>query len=246
MTATQDRTKQHLKLLHGIIRMKQAIAFCVSVVGVSLPALAAPAAAESPVAVVEDVQGKVTGAEFMDYVTPKTVIKLGAKGSVVISYLKSCWREKIEGIGTVIIGTDESIVHLATVTGEKTDCDASHSHATTRETSQGAATVVRSVIKSDPTPRPELTLYGASPLVEANGRGTLIVERLDVTGERQQIDLDGKQLKGRFFDFARANRALTPGGIYAATFGTSTIVFRIDWHAKPGATPIVGRLVRLD
>jgi hypothetical protein len=217
--------------------MKRAIVVCVG-----LMAPVAPAAADPPVAVVEEVQGKVTGAEFMDYVTPKTVIKLGANGSIVISYLKSCWREKIDGIGTVIVGTDESSVHLATVKGEKTDCDAAHSHATTRETSEGAATVLRSI----GTPQPQLTLYGASPLVEARGRGTLVVERLDVSGDRQQIDLDGTQLKGRFFDFASANRALKPGGVYSAKFGTSKIVFAVDAHAKAGATPIIGRLVRLD
>ena len=72
------------------------------------------------------------------------------------------------------------------------------------------------------------------------------MERLDVTGERQQIDLDGKQLKGKFFDFAGANRALAPGGVYAATFGSSRIVFQVDPQAKPGATPIVGRLLRME
>src|SRR5690348_12212690 len=70
---------------------------------------------ESPVAVVEDVQGKVTGAEFMDYVTPKAVIKIGDGGSVILSYLKSCRRETIAGTGTVIVGTEESAVHLAEV-----------------------------------------------------------------------------------------------------------------------------------
>ena len=65
--------------------MKRAFAVCAS-----LLALAGTASAQSPVAVVEEVQGKVTGAEFMDYVTPKTVIKLGAGGSVVLSYMKSC------------------------------------------------------------------------------------------------------------------------------------------------------------
>ena len=107
--------------------MKRAIA-----VYVGLLALASPAAAEPPVAVVEEVSGKVTGAEFMDYVTPKTVIKLGADSSVVLSYLKSCRREKISGIGTVIVGTDESIVHLADVKAEKTDCDSNQAHATTQ------------------------------------------------------------------------------------------------------------------
>ena len=90
------------------------------------------AAADSPVAVVEDVQGKVTGAEFMDYVTPKAVIKIGDGGSVILSYLNSCRRETISGAGTVIVGTEESNVHLAEVKAEKTNCDSNQANATTR------------------------------------------------------------------------------------------------------------------
>ncbi len=221
--------------------MKRAIAVCVG-----LLALASPAAAEPPVAVVEEVSGKVTGAEFMDYVAPKAVIKIGAGGSIVLSYMQSCRRETISGIGTVIVGTEESVVHLADVKAEKTACDSNQSHAINRATSEVAATVMRSVVPIDTLPKPQLTLYGTSPFVQAKGRGTLVMERLDVTGERQQIDLDGKQLKGRFFDFASANRALAPGGVYAATFGASKIVFRVDPWAHPGATPIVGRLLRME
>jgi hypothetical protein len=221
--------------------MKRAIAVCVG-----LLALASPAAAEPPVAVVEEVSGKVTGAEFMDYVAPKAIIKIGAGGSIVLSYMQSCRRETISGIGTVIVGTEESVVHLADVKAEKTACDSNQSHAINRATSEVAATVMRSVAPVNTLPKPQLTLYGTSPLVQAKGRGTLVMERLDVTGERQQIDLDGKQLKGRFFDFASANRALAPGGVYAATFGASKIVFRVDPWAHPGATPIVGRLLRME
>ncbi len=95
-------------------------------------------------------------------------------------------------------------------------------------------------------PQPQLTLYGTSPFVEAKGRGTLTVRRIDILGERQQVNLGGTQLKGRFFDFASENVALAPGGLYAATFKSSQIVFRVDPQAKPGATPIVGRLLRMD
>lgn len=221
--------------------MKRAIAVCVG-----LLTLASPAAAEPPVAVVEEVSGKVTGAEFMDYVAPKAVIKIGAGGSIIVSYMQSCRRETISGIGTVIVGTEESVVHLADVKAEKTACDSKQSHAINRATSEVAATVMRSVVPIDSLPKPQLTLYGTSPFVQAKGRGTLVMERLDITGERQQIDLDGKQLKGRFFDFAGANRALAPGGVYAATFGASKIVFRVDPWAHPGATPIVGRLLRME
>ena len=211
-----------------------------------LTGLATSAAAEPPVAVVEEVHGKVTGAEFMDYVTPKTVIKLGPTGSIVLSYMTSCRRETITGIGAVIVGTDESMVQFADVKRERVDCDSSRSHETTRETSEVAATVLRTLGSSASAIKPQLTLYGASPLVEARGRGTLLIERVDLTGERQQIDLNGNQLKGKFFDFAGANRTLTPGGTYRATFGTSKVVFRIDPSAKPGRTPIIGRLLRME
>src|SRR6185436_10193155 len=149
--------------------MKRSIAVCLS-----LMAVASPAAAESPVAVVEDVKGKVTGAEFMDYVTPKAVIKIGDGGSVILSYLKSCRRETINGTGTIIVGTEESAVHLADVKAEKTNCDPNQANATTRETSGVAATVLRSVDAAS-LPQPQLTLYGASPLVEAKGRGKLVI-----------------------------------------------------------------------
>ena len=228
--------------------MKFAIVVCLGLLGLGLLAPATPAAAQSPVAVVEEVQGKVTGAEFMDYVTPKSVIKIGEDGSIVLSYLKSCRREKISGVGTVIVGTEESTVHLADLKAEKTNCDSNQANATTKETSGVAATVLRSVDQSKTAalPQPQLTLYGASPLVEAKGRGKLTLRRLDVPGERQEINLGGTQLKGRFFDFASENVALVPGGLYAATFKSSQIVFRVDPQAKPGATPIVGRLLRLE
>src|SRR5947208_1762975 len=147
--------------------MKRTMAACIG-----LLTLAAPAAAESPVAVIEDVQGKVTGAEFMDYVTPKTVIKIPAGGSVTISYMMSCQREKISGLGTVIIGADESFVQFADVKRDKTDCDSSQSHATTKATSEAAATVLRSLAseKGGPKIKTQLTLYGASPMVEAKGK----------------------------------------------------------------------------
>jgi len=220
--------------------MKKAIVVVVGVMG-----FAGSATAQTPVAVVEEVQGKVTGAEFMDYVTPKAVIKIGDGGSVILSYLKSCRRETIKGAGTVIVGTDESAVHLADVKAEKTDCDPAQANVTTRETSGVAATVLRSV-DSSKQPLPQLTLYGASPLVEAKGRGKLTIRRLDVPGELQEINLGGTQMKGRFVDFATENVALTPGGLYSAKFKSSQIVFQVDAQAKPGATPIIGRLLRME
>jgi hypothetical protein len=204
------------------------------------------AKAEPPAALVEDVQGKVTGAEFMDYVVPGQVIKIGPTGSIVLSYLKTCRRETISGIGTVIVGAGESKIHLSEIKDEKVDCDVGHAHATTKETSEVAATVFRGIAPPSASPPVQVTLRGASPIFEIKGRGALIVERLDKAGERQTIDIGDNRIKGRFFDFARFNRALAPGGTYAATFGASKIVFRIDPQAKPGAAPMLGRLIQMD
>ena len=122
--------------------MKQAIVVLIGVMG-----FAGSATAQTPAAVVEEVQGNVTGAEFMDYVAPGKVIKLGSGASVVLGYMKSCRRETISGTGTVIVGQDESKVHLAEVEGARTECDPAQAQATTRATSDVAATVVRSVAK---------------------------------------------------------------------------------------------------
>ena len=145
------------------------------------------ASAQAPVAVVEDVQGKVTGAEFMDYVAPGKVIKLGPAGMVVLSYMKSCWRETITGIGTVIVGEEQSMVHLGEVKAGKVKCDPSYSQLIDRNVGESAATVVRSIDTAVST-SPQLTLYGLSPVVEIRGRGKLVL----TTGHQ------GRAIRGGF------------------------------------------------
>ena len=74
-----------------------------------------------------------------------------------------------------------------------------------------------------------------------------MVERLDRQGERHEV-MVGKDslLRGRFYDFVSAFLALTPGGSYLARLGDQEIIFNVDPAAKPGATPVIGRLVRLE
>jgi hypothetical protein len=216
-------------------RMFAAIAGLVGLIGV--------AHAQTPVAVVEDVQGKVTGAEVMDYVVPGQVIKLGAGGLVVLGYMKSCWRETISGIGTVIVGTEQSAVHLAEFKADKVACDPSQSQRIGREVGESAAAVVRSLNADSPPP---LVLHGQSPIIATSNRGRLVVERLDVRGERYEIDLTlAAMTRGKFYDFARTKIALKPGGKYSATLKSKQVVFVIDANADPGAGPIIGRLVLL-
>ena len=95
------------------------------------------------VALIEEVKGKVTGVEFMDYVAPGTVIKLGPKDSIVLTYIKSCWRETITG-GTVVIGVEQSLFHLSKVEGVKVDCDRGGQPVTDQQR-EVAASVFRGV-----------------------------------------------------------------------------------------------------
>ena len=208
--------------------------------------LTGAASAQPPVALVEEVQGKVTGAEFMDYVVPGQVIKLGPGGKVVISYMKSCWHETISGVGTVIVGTEQSAVHLAEFDAGKVPCDSSQTEKIGREVGESAATVVRSLKDDMPATSVPLVLHGLSPIVATTGHGKLVVERLDVKGERYEVNLSpATTTHGKFYDFLRNNVALKAGGMYSATLDSRQVVFRIDSDAKPGAGPIVGRLVSL-
>jgi hypothetical protein len=182
----------------------------------------------------------------MDYVAPGKVIKLGPAGMVVLGYMKSCWRETITGVGTVIVGAEESMVHLGDVKAGKVDCDSSHVQLIDRAVGESAATVVRSV-NEKASISPRLTLYGLSPIVETAGRGKLVIERLDVKGERYDVDLTAASVvRGKFYDFAKTSTTLKPGGTYAASLGSQRTVFLVDRRAEPGATPIIGRLVRLE
>lgn len=229
--------------------MKTSSIVVAALAGLTTPVVAAPPVlAAPPVALIEEVQGEVTGAELMDYVAPGQIIKLGPDGTLVLSYLKSCRRETVNGAGSVTVGPSESKVEGARLSNDVVNCDAGHAQATTRETSEVAATIVRGLGQEnqDDSSLPQVIIYGASPLFEAQGRGTLAVERLDKPGERQQVELNGRQFKGRFYDFAGTSHPLTPGGTYVATFGPARIVFRIDPQAKAGPGPAVGRLIRMN
>jgi len=206
---------------------------------------AATAAGQAPVAVVENVEGKVTGAEFMDYVVPGQVIKLGAGGKIVLGYMKSCWHEEISEIGTVIVGTEQSSVHLSEFKADKVPCDSSQAERIGKATGESAATIVRS-LRDDAAKTTPLVLHGVTPIVGVSERGMLVLERTDVKGERHEVDLSKAPLaRGRFYDLAKSGIALTPGGTYAMTLKSKHTAFVVDADAAPGKGPVIGRLVTL-
>lgn len=209
--------------------------------------IASPACAETPAAIVEDVQGKVDGIAFMDYVAPGKIIKLGPKATITLSYLKSCLRETISE-GVVLVGTEQSTVQLGEVQRVKVPCDAKAAQLSEREANQSAATTFRTM-RSDGTAAPSRlpTLYGVAPLVQARSGNTLVIERTD--GKEPSISVALKNdvmIGGRFYDFAKAGKTLTPGGSYLATLGAKRYAFQVDAGASTSSTPIIGRLLRLE
>jgi hypothetical protein len=204
------------------------------------------ATAQAPVAVVEEVKGRPSGVEFMDYVARGKVIKLGPKDTIVLGYMTSCWRETITG-GTVLVGDEQSLVHDSELERVKVDCHGTGRNVADQKAQEGAATVFRGMVTSRAATLPQVTIYGLSPIFEVKDPGRLVIERLDKQGERQVLTLEKKSLlRGRFYDFAKAGKTLTPGASYLARLGEQEIIFNVDPAAKPGATPVIGRLVRLE
>jgi hypothetical protein len=207
-------------------------------------ALAAPAAAQGPVAVVEDVTGPSAGVGFMDYVEAGKVIRLAPRDSIVLGYMRSCVRETITG-GTLTVGATQSEVQSGQVERTTVACDAGKMMLTVQQAEQAAGLVLRGNPPIKPVPKPQFVLYGASPIVEMRGGGTVIIERLDSAGDRQVVQI-AKTPQGPIFDFADGGRALAAGGIYRIIVGTRQFVFKVDTGAKAGRTPIVGRMLRFD
>jgi hypothetical protein len=206
-----------------------------------------PVAAQAPVALVEDVQGKPDGVDFMDYVTMGHVIKLGPQDTIVLGYLKSCWRETITG-ATVTVGFEQSRVQGGNVNREKVACDAGRMQLTAQTASKGGAMVFREAPSpTRPSPlslRPQFILYGTAPVVMMATGSPVQIERLDRPGERFQISADFAP-RGSLYDFADHNQSLAAGGVYRATQGATRVTFQVSFDAKPGKTPLLGRLVQL-
>lgn len=209
---------------------------------ISLVASPLSARAQAPVAVVEDVNSKSAGVEFMDYVAPGKVIRLGSADTLMLGYMNSCWQESITG-GMVTVGPTQSAVTGGKVQRERTACDGGKMQLSEQQASKSGAVVFRGTPK--PGVQPQLTLYGLSPVVDVKGGGHLVIERLDRPGERLETEVAGHQLfRGSFYDFAKAGQALTAGGVYRASVGARQIVFKVDPEAQAGNGPIIGRLLR--
>ncbi len=166
--------------------------------------------------------------------------------------MTSCWRETIPRIGTVIVGTEESVVHLADYHrarrrfGDPNQANRHHAG----DTSAVAATVLRSMDCQ------RKTLLSRSHSSRSTAPPRRLWRPKDAASwwygastfpasVRRSISAAPSSREGSSISPARTSR-WRPAAPHRVTFKSSQIVFRVDAQAKPGATPIVGRLLRMD
>lgn len=233
--------------------------------GVALSLVAAVAFASAATAepqfsaVVEDIEAPSSTIQFMDYVKKGQMIVLGPAGTITLGYFRSCMQETITG-GVAIIGSRRSTVSGGTVDRQEVECDTSMldsggsvygsaggqlqaSIGGERRTKDSAVVLMRSLA---PMPQkkakaePRQRIFGLSPVFKLSQAVTEIrISRMDGADPDVTLNVQGKHI-----DLARMKVALRPGA-YTATAGGKSIDFQVDLAAKPGRTPILGRLLRL-
>jgi len=214
----------------------------------SAGALIVTASAQSPAAVVEEIQGSVPGIQFMDYVDPGQVIRLGAHDRIVLGYLKSCWRETISG-GTVTVGIEQSEVAGGEVARAKVACEGGKMMLSAELAGKSGAMVFRQA------PKPQ-----ASPPSRIRNSRSLDCARSSKCGRPASL------LSNAWISPANATRSPSPSNNSCAAHSwispsrawrsfpaestglnspTRRLCSKIDPDAKPGEAPLVGRLARL-
>ena len=209
----------------------------------ALPFMLSPAHAAGPVAVVEDVSAPGVDLGLMDFLDQGLTIDLGAAGVLVIGYLESCLREVING-GTVTIGQEQSKVVGGSIEREIVECDGGNIRLTKEQAGKSGAQVFRKKRASEDMPEAELRVFSLNPFFNVARLGTragdeLIIERLDRPGDPLGIRFSGPRI-----DLAKHGVTLKRGGLYRASIGSESLVFRIDRFAADGPAPLLSRLIQ--
>lgn len=215
--------------------MRKILAF---ILGSTLFFIAAVVQA-APAALVEEVAG-LTSVRPFDYLNEGKVIDLGEKGSISIGYLTSCVHEEIKG-GVVTVGAKESQVKNGKVTRNKVACDGGRLVLAANQAVQSGATAMRSVNLKPPEPKVEV--YDVSPLITLPKSGRVEIRRVDLAGERYELDSAVEIGTRAKVDLASEKIALAPGGIYLVSVRGFSQVFKVAAEARQGDVPLLGRIV---
>ena len=216
-----------------------------SIVALAVVVGLSAAHAADPVAIVEDVIAAKPTVRFMDYVTSGTVIRLRPADSLVLGYVRSCWRETIRG-GVVTVGTLQSTVKGGEVTRQKVECDGGRMRLTPEQAASTGGMIFRGISQERRETRPPVNLYARSPIFVMQGAGLLRIVRSDKADNPIEVMVQPEPSSSfAIYDMATAGSALAAGGTYRASWSTDTVEFSIDRGAAAGNGPIVGRVIQL-
>ena len=201
------------------------------------------AQAAGPVAVVEDVSAPGVDLALMDFLDAGQTIDLGASGVLIIGYLESCLREVING-GTVTVGTEQSSIVGGEVEREIVECDGGNIRLTREQAGKSGALVFRKKAASESMPEAELRVFSLAPFFNVARLGSragdeLAIERLDRPSDPVNLNFSGLRI-----DLAKNGVTLKRGGLYRASVGSESIVFRVDRFAADGPAPLLSRLIQ--
>jgi hypothetical protein len=191
---------------------------------------------------VEEVSG-VAGVGEFEYLGTGRTVNLGANGTLVLSYLETCLRERIVG-GTVTIGANESTVRGGRVQREDLRCDKGALRLSDNQATSSGAFALRSLPGENA--KPEIVVHALSPVFEVAGTGRMTIERVDRRGTPvANLDLVARNaLRPGLYDAAKAGVTLAAGGVYRAKVGEQAIVFEVEGDTKDRTGPLLGRLIR--
>ena len=227
--------------------------FAAAVALISLTGFAA-AAGQAPVAVVEDMKGKVTGAELMDYVVPGKVIKLGAGASrrarlyqVVLAGDHPRPRHRHGRRPSRELSRGRGVGRRRQGAPGRRPGGADHRGV---RAGRGRATLVRSPTRSPPPTQPLRAATAALRSMRPPGGGKLVVIEPSMprakTLEFAVGSRRGSSSRGPAYDLARSRHSPDDPAapmVADAQFKTATFVDRSRRNYRGGTG--VGRLVRL-
>ena len=192
-----------------------------------------------PSAIVVDISATAAAIEVFEYLSVGQVVQLGAKDTLVLGYLKSCTRETIVG-GRVTVGTLQSSVEGGVVTRELVECNGGQTKLSVAEAGKSGVFVARAGDEGEwGTEDNPIQVYSLTPVFTfSTPVKRLFLQRLDQNAPANTFLVVGAEL-----DLSQLGHTLARGGIYEATAGGVSHVFKVDAYANSGSA-LVGRLVR--